>query len=171
MDIKARIAEAKAKSEKIKQAKNKKSVNRILALDQASNCGWCTETAFGCWDFTTKKDESSGMKMIRFKSKLKEVIGLEEINIVVYERVAGQHKNSIIHAAKMVAIIETYCEEMGIAYRAYSAGEIKKFATGNGNANKQKMIDAAREKYGYSGNNDNEADAIHIYHLAKQDLN
>jgi len=141
---------------------------KILALDQASNCGWCcSNDLYGCWDLNTRKDESSGMKMIRFRSKLKEVVESENIELVVYERVAGFHKNSIIHASKMVAIIETFCEENGIAYIAYSATEIKKFATGKGNANKEAMIQAAASKYGYEGKNDNEADAIHIYHLAQ----
>lgn len=143
----------------------------ILALDQASNCGWATKTASGVWDFNTRKDESSGMKMIRFKAKLKEVCTLEEINLVVYERVAGFHKNSIIHAAKMVAIIESYCEENGIAYKAVSATEVKKYATGKGNANKDKMIEAAQSKLGYLGNNDNEADALWIYQLVLNELN
>ena len=143
----------------------------ILALDQASNCGWCVGDDYGCWDFTTRKDESSGMKMLRFKSKLEEVCRLAKINLVVYERVAGQHKNSIIHASKMVAIIETFCEENKIDYRAFSAGEIKKFATGNGNANKLKMVEAAKAKYDYEGENDNVADAMHLYYLAKDSLN
>ena len=150
--------------------KNMTKLN-ILAIDQASNCGWKTKNAHGVWDFTTKKDESSGMKMLRFRAKLREVCNIEEINLIVYERVAGQHKNSIIHASKMVAIIETFCEENNIQYKAVSATEVKKFATGKGNANKEKMIEAAREKYGYEGNNDNEADAILIYHHTLEDLN
>jgi Holliday junction resolvasome RuvABC endonuclease subunit len=143
----------------------------ILAIDQASNAGWCTKNGYGVWDFNTRRDESSGMKMLRFRSKLVEVCKLEEINLIVYERVAGQHKNSIIHAAKMVAMIETFCEENNINYKAVSASEIKKFATGKGNANKDKMIESARVQYGYDGNDDNEADAIHIYHHTISDLN
>lgn len=142
----------------------------ILAIDQASNCGWCTKNAYGVWDFNTRKDESSGMKMIRFRAKLKEICELEDINLIVYERVAGQHSNSIIHAAKMVAIIETFCEENNIAYKAVSASEVKKFATGSGRASKQDMIEAAKKKYDYIGNNDNEADAIHIYFFVKSEL-
>lgn len=141
---------------------------RILAIDQASNCGWaCSNEIFGCWDLNTRKDESSGMKMIRFKSKLRDVIESERIELVVYERVAGFHANSLIHAAKMVAMIETFCEENKIAYASYSASEIKKFATGKGNAKKELMITAAAEKYGYTGKNDNEADALHLWNLAK----
>ncbi len=141
---------------------------KILAIDQASNCGWAiSKDIFGCWDLTTRKDESSGMKMIRFRSKLKEIVQAEGIELIIYERVAGFHKSAIIHASKMVAIIETFCEENKIAYAAYSATEIKKFATGKGNANKEAMITAAAKLYAYTGNNDNEADALHILHLAK----
>jgi|SRR5215217_361902 len=142
----------------------------ILAIDQASNCGWASKNASGVWNFNTRKDESSGMKMLRFRAKLKEVCALEEINLVVYERVAGFHKAAIIHAAKMVAIIESFCEENGIEYKAVSATEVKKYATGKGNANKEKMIEAARLKLGYEGNDDNEADALWIYQLVKQEL-
>lgn len=143
----------------------------ILALDQASNCGWyIDEQQHGVWDFTTRKDESSGMKMLRFKAKLKEVCELAKINLIVYERVAGQHKNSIIHASKMVAIIETYAEENGIEYRAYSASEIKTFATGKGNAGKPLMVKSCIEKYGFEPIDDNEADAAHLWHLTIRDL-
>ncbi len=129
----------------------------ILAIDQASNCGWATKNAYGVWDFNTRKDESSGMKLLRFRAKLKEVCGMEGINLIVYERVAGKHAASIIHASKLVAVIESYCEENEINYKAVSAGELKRFATGNGNANK--------------GKDDNEADAILIYHHTIRDLN
>ena len=143
---------------------------KMLAIDQASNAGWATKNASGVWDFNTRKDESSGMKMLRFRAKLKEVCALEEINLIVYERVAGFHKNAIIHAAKMVAIIESFCEENSIEYKAVSATEVKKFATGKGTANKDKMIESAQSKLGYTGNNDNEADALWIYQLVKQEL-
>lgn len=144
---------------------------KLLAIDQASQCGWATENASGVWDFNTRKDESAGMKMLRFRSKLKEVCAMEEINLIVYERVAGFHKNAIIHAAKMVAIIESFCEENGIEYKAVSATEVKKYATGKGNANKDAMVASAQSKLGYTGTNDNEADALWIYQLIKQELN
>ena len=145
---------------------------KILAIDQASNCGWAiSNEIYGTWDLKTKKDESQGMKLIRFRSKLKEICDLEGIELVVYERVAGQFKASIIHAAKLVAIIESYCEENGINYRAYSAKEIKSFATGKGSAGKPAMVQAAKDKYGYIGESDNEADALHILNLTKHELN
>lgn len=144
---------------------------KVLSLDIASTTGWAiSPTLYGTWDLKTRKDESMGMKLIRFRSKLKEICKLEDIKIVIYERPAGQHKNSIIHEAKLIAVVEEFCEDNQIDYRAYSAKEIKSFATGNGNANKKDMILAAQQKYGYPGNNDNEADAILMLELYKDEI-
>lgn len=145
---------------------------KVLALDIASTTGWCLEQGiYGTWDFKTRRDESSGMKLIRFRAKLKEIHELEKIDIMIYERPAGRHASSVIHQAKLIAVMEEFCEENGIDYRAYSAKEIKSFATGKGNAGKPQMIKAAKDKYGYTGNDDNEADAIHMWYLFKEEMN
>jgi len=52
-------------------------------------------------------------------------------------------------------------ELRGVPYQGVPVGTIKKFLTGQGNANKQAMIDAARAR-GFSPVDDNEADAIAI---------
>lgn len=140
---------------------------KILALDIATHTGWCCETASGVWDLSIKRDESSGMRLIRFKSKLTEIVKLEKIDLITFERSAGQQQSSVIIQSELHGILKLFCEENKIEYRAYSASEIKKFATGKGNSGKPAMIKAAQEKYGYTGEDDNEADAIHIYHLTK----
>ena len=97
-------------------------------------------------------------------------MNLKNLDIVVYERPAGRHTYAIIHQAKLIGVLEQFCEENDVEYKSYSASEIKKFATGKGNANKQQMIDAAKHKYHYLGNDDNEADAMHMRYLAKEEL-
>lgn len=144
---------------------------KVLALDIASTTGWCLDKGiYGTWDFKTRRDESMGMKLIRFRAKLKEVHELENIEIMIYERPAGRHASSVIHQAKLIAVMEEFCEEKGIEYRAYSAKEIKSFATGKGNAGKPAMIKAAKDKYGYTGSDDNEADAIHLRELFRSEM-
>lgn len=144
----------------------------VLSLDIASLTGWALDTqVYGTWDFKTLKDESMGMKLIRFKAKLKEVHEVEKLDIIIYERPAGKHANSMIHQAKLIGVVEKFCEDNGIDYKAYSASEIKKFATGKGTASKTEMIKAAKTKYGYTGNDDNEADAIHMRELFRKELN
>ena len=145
-----------------------KDIN-ILALDPATITGWCTKTTFGTWDLRVKKDESGGMRLIRLKAKLEELLNIEKVTLIVFERPGGMHKNPIIVQSQIQSVIMVFCEENGIDYRAYSSGEIKKFATGKGNSGKPAMIQAAKEKYGYQGNDDNEADALHLYHLARED--
>jgi len=143
---------------------------KILALDIATKTGWKTETASGVWNLKPNRGESEGMRVVRFKSKVRELIELEGISLVSYERPAGMHKASIMVASEMVGVLKDLCLEKKIQLACYSANEIKKFATGKGNANKQKMIDKAIE-LGFNPTDDNEADAIHLYNLTFLDVN
>lgn len=143
---------------------------RILALDPATHCGYAiSQDLYGVWDLTPKRDESIGMRLIRFRSKLKEIITLENINLVVFERPGGQHQGAVIVHAEIQGQIKVICEDLEIEYRAYSSQEIKKFATGKGNSGKPAMIEAAKKRLNYSGNNDNEADALWLLELAQND--
>ena len=144
---------------------------RILALDPATIFGWAiNKYIYGTWDLRIKKDESPGMKFIRLRAKLQELYESESIELIVFERPGGRFKNDIISHSKFQAIIEEFCAEKKIEQKGYSSKEIKKFATGIGNANKLRMIEAAKEKLEYQGNNDNEADALWILYFAIDDL-
>ena len=144
--------------------------NKILALDVATHCGWAVNNEiYGVWDLTPKRDESAGMRLIRFRYKLKEVIEKEKINLVVFERPGGRHVGAVIVHSELQGQVKVICEDLNIPYRGYSSQEIKKFATGKGNTNKAGMIEAAKNKLNYPGKNDNEADALWLLELAKSD--
>ena len=142
----------------------------LLALDIATKTGFCTKTASGVWDLKPKRDESAGMSLIRFKAKLSEIVRLEQINLIVYERAAGMHVSSVISQSEKHGVLKLFCEENKIEYKAYSASDIKKYATGKGNSGKPLMIQACIDKYGFTPIDDNHADAVHIFHLGKSDL-
>jgi Holliday junction resolvasome RuvABC endonuclease subunit len=142
---------------------------KILALDIATKTGWCTESASGTWDFSLKRGESYGMRVVKFKAAVREMINLEGISIVSYERPAGLQKSSIMVASEMVGVLHDLCIEMKVEVTNYAAKEIKKHATGNGNAGKPLMIAKAKE-LGYSPADDNQADAIHLYRMTKEFL-
>jgi len=145
---------------------------KILAIDPATLSGWAlSKDIYGTWNLRTRSDETWGMKLIRFKKHYTEVLdAYPSIKMVVYERPAGRNTRAIITQSKVIGVIESVAEQRGLEYKAFSAGEIKKFATGKGNCGKPAMIEAAREKYGYIGDDDNEADALHLLHLAKHVL-
>lgn len=141
----------------------------LLALDIATKTGWCTSTTSGVWDLKPNRGESDGMRVVRFKSKVRELVSLEGIGIVAYERPAGMHKSSIMVASEMIGVLKDLSVDMGFELACYSATEIKKFATGKGNANKDAMVQAAID-LGFSPADDNQADAIHLYNLAMNDI-
>jgi crossover junction endodeoxyribonuclease RuvC len=167
--LQAKVDEAKKKT----ALKNQKEISGILAIDPATKLGWAVSNdMFGTFDFETRRDESTGMKWLRWKAKLNELLDLNNVKIVGFERPSGKNANGLISHSKFVAIIETVCEERGIEYVGFSAGTVKKFATGNGNAGKPLMIAAAKQKLGYPEhlNDDNECDALWILNLLKSDL-
>lgn len=145
-------------------------VLRILAIDPATHCGYAiSRKLYGVWDLTPKRDESIGMRLIRFRAKMNEVIESEKINVVVFERPGGQHAGAVIVQSEIQGQIKVICEDHNIEYRAYSSQEMKKYATGKGNSGKPAMIAAAKERLGYKGNNDNEADALWLLEIAQND--
>lgn len=141
----------------------------ILALDISTNTGWCTKTSSGTWKLTPKKDESKGMRLVRFRAKISEICNLEKIDIIIFEQMAVYSKFPNFVAAEMQGVLKLYCEENKIEYKSYAPTQIKKFATGKGNAKKSEMIVAAR-KYNPKVETDDEADSIILYQLAIDDL-
>jgi Holliday junction resolvasome RuvABC endonuclease subunit len=152
------------------ERKNPPAKLKILALDPATHCGYAISKAlYGVWNLTPKRDESIGMRLIRFRAKMNEILQSEQINLVVFERPGGQNSGALIVQSEIQGQIKVICEDHNINYRGYSSQEIKKFATGKGNSAKPKMIAAAKEKLNYTGDNDNEADALWLLELAQSE--
>lgn len=143
---------------------------KILALDIATVTGWATETTSGTWNLKPNRGESEGMRVVRFKAKVKELIELEKITLIAYERPAGMHKGSIMVASEMVGVLKDLCEELKVNYASYSATEIKKYATGKGNSNKEKMIESAKIKFKIDILDDNHADALWLFDLVSNEI-
>lgn len=148
---------------------------QILALDPANNCGWAVNICggvyiSGVWRLDAKRDESKGSALLRFRGKLAETKQLMNgFDLVVFEaarNAAPKMQGALVHQAKIQGVLEAWCAENSIEYRGYSPSEIKKHATGSGNAKKAQMLEAAKARYGYQGDSDDEADAICLLHLA-----
>lgn len=143
---------------------------RILAIDPATKCGWAhSDGPRGTWDLSIRRDESAGMRLIRFKGKLNEIQRDVGVDVVAYEaaRNAGPNmQGALVVQAMIQGVLVSWCEENGVEYRGYSPTEVKKHATGKGNAGKDAMIAAAVKRFGAVGD-DNEADALWILDLFK----
>lgn len=148
--------------------------NKVLALDLATRTGWCFEDhrylAYGEWDLSFKKDESPGMRIVRFMSKLTELLDGVKPDIIAYELPTGKYITPIKTESELIGVLKLTAEQRGIEYKGYSPSEIKKWATGKGNANKALMIAAAEGRYGIANTTDNEADAIHLCKMVRESL-
>lgn len=146
---------------------------RILALDLSTKTGFAYNgeagRISGVWDLSTRRDESTGMKLLRLESKLVEFakVGVDLIVFEAARHSAPKMQGSLVHQAKLQAIVERFCERRKIHGRGYSPTEIKTFATGKGNAGKPAMVEAARRRFGYDGDSHDEADAIALLELAR----
>lgn len=150
----------------------------VLSIDPAEKLGWASflgkesgQSEVGLLNLKLKRGESFGMKLIRLRAWLFEMHESLKLNVIYYEGVSGKHSAAVQSHAKLVGVVEVFCIDNGIEYREVKATEIKKFATGSGRANKEAMVLAAKEKYGYDGEDDNEADALHILGFSKNELN
>lgn len=145
----------------------------ILALDPATKCGWAHSSgASGTWDLSIRRDESDGMRLLRLAAKLAEVCKGGGVDVIVFEaarHAAPKMAGALVVQAELQGQIKRFATEQGIQYRGYSPTEIKKHATGKGNASKDQVRTAAELKFKPVAD-DNEADALWLLDLAKCEL-
>lgn len=150
---------------------------KILALDLGTKMGWAHNCGVsGTWDLRIRRDESAGMRLIRLRAKLREIREGEGIDLLVFEAV--RHANprmggAVVVMAELQGVIKLWCESLNIEYRGMSPTEIKKYATGKGNCNKDAMRTAAKLRWGkvkVARMDDNEIDAKWLLAMVKDEL-
>jgi Holliday junction resolvasome RuvABC endonuclease subunit len=122
-------------------------MNKLLAIDQSLTCtAWCIFegerydrlTSFGTIK-TSKKDGDLYQRVFNISSQLKEIFFNNNIPDACREGLSfGGRGNATRDLAYLVGAIESQCQRPFLEVPPKSA---KKFATGNGNASKQDMID------------------------------
>lgn len=146
---------------------------KILAIDPATNCGWAhSNGACGTWDLSIRRDESQGMRLIRLRGKLNEIKMMAGVDLLVYEaarHAAPKMQGALVVQAELQGVIKLWCQDNSVEYKGVSPSEVKKHATGKGNANKDAMIAAARNKWPVQTiTDDNTADALWILDMAQK---
>ena len=142
----------------------------VLAIDPGTNMGFAythdnrvSPFCGGVVNLRGGRFEGGGMRFLRLKRWLDEM----KPNEVYFEEVRRHLGTDAAHIyGGIIATITSWCEEHDIPYQGIPVGTIKKWATGKGNASKEKMVAAAKEKFGYDGEDDNIADALFILDCA-----
>jgi len=151
---------------------------KILAIDLGTKTGWAfgdTTTIgrlySGVQDFSLKRGESSGMRLLNFDKWVYEMLAKYAPKVVSYEMPhhRGGHATQLLLG--MLGVLHVACTKAGIEYSSVHSATLKKFATGSGRASKEEMASAAMKKFHKEVLiDDNEADALHIWNWAKDNL-
>jgi Holliday junction resolvasome RuvABC endonuclease subunit len=161
-------------------SKNTKTSPLIsLHLDMATKTGFALArgnqlTDSGVVEFKARRGESEGMRFIRFKAWLREMVA-QGVGLIVYEDAIRHHKSgaaaAVAHglAASMKMIVAQAKEDLDVVIETMPVKptEVKKLATGKGNAGKKAMKEAAIAAGLDPVIDDNHADAFWIFKYAE----
>jgi len=126
---------------------------KILGIDPGQLCGWSIRDEnghhiSGVWNLKPTPRRAWGVCMVELSSWLQKFIERAMPDIVVYEEVRGHKGTDAAHAyGRIVGQIEATCEVAGVPCTGIGVGTVKKYATGKGNANKEAMWSAAKERW------------------------
>lgn len=155
-----------------------------IAIDIGTHCGWARfdsalaeplkppvrpggRVTSGAWDFKPTRFDSPHVRYSRFGQKLESELALG-VDKVFYEKVM-RHKGTAaahVYGAFLNKLHET-CAAFDIPFEGLSVQEIKKHATGKGNAGKDLMVSAC-QRWGFRPTSEDEADAICILRCAME---
>lgn len=175
---------------------------RFLGLDLASSCGasFCdvmpgqpvtaAPIIGGQWNLSVGPHDTNSIRYVRLKQFLTitapDLIFYEEVKYVGQSPPPGMKQNLTALVARAVsgaqvvhglsAILVTWAEQHGIPCQAIGVGQLKKYATDRGNANKVEMITACNAQFGTefdpegyeSSGVDNIADSMFLCAMAVQ---
>ncbi len=122
---------------------------RILALDCATKTGWaiCEGGKIiesGVQEFSLQRGESNGMRFLRFNRWLSEMV--LAIDVIAYEQ--AHHRGGA--ATEVCVGMTTRVQELAASRKCeclpVHTGRLKKWATGNGAASKDAMIEEASSR-------------------------
>ena len=144
-----------------------------LALDFGLKCGWAVGTAdrlpfeSGVWRLHEGNLRERGGRWLKLWRHLKNVDALYgPIKVIVFEAVRRHEGISAAHVyGGLRAIAELFAESRGerfIEVRTVEVAHVKQYATGKGNARKEKMLSVARQRFAFEIIDDNQADALWI---------
>lgn len=138
----------------------------ILALDVAQHCGYFSQYERGTWNFTEAKKRNNNKQHKAFRDTLMSFIQEHNIRQIVAEDVnVNNHFTDMRKLCEFRGILKEVCDELDLPEPEFvNVATLKKWATGDGHADKQKMIDMMIRRYGLTPCDDNEADACHLYY-------
>ena len=140
----------------------------VLALDVGNSTGWCVyhpgrDTLHGIW---TSPGLDVGAHLSSFCFWLEDMISDHRPAIIAMERPLGSRRFTNSLATSFCEVAHMVAHRMSVPRREFTASEVKKATTGNGNADKRDVMAAVRERFGVQCLTTHEADAVAVAVMA-----
>jgi len=139
--------------------------DEILSLDIATHCGYYSTHEAGTWNFTQRAGKSAIEQHLMFYETLRAFVEEHHIRLIIAEdvNVTGQFIG-MRKLSEFRGILFLLCAQLGLPEpRFINVSTVKKWATGDGKADKRKMMDYCVQRWGITPVDDNMADAVHIF--------
>lgn len=149
----------------MEQQTHKLTRNEVLGLDVAARCGFHCINESGTWDFRESKARNDNKMHGAFRKTLIDCIQRNGIKQIVAEDVnVNNHFTDMRRLCELRGILLEVCDTLNLPEPIFlNPMTIKKFATGDGHADKAKMMRFCKLRWKIDAKDDNEADAIHIF--------
>lgn len=138
----------------------------VLALDIATHCGYYSAHGDGTWNFTESKKRNDNKQHKDFRDTLMKFITAHGIRQIVAEDInVNNHFTDMRKLSEFRGILFEICDELDLPEPEFvNVATLKKWATGNGRADKAEMVRFCELRYHYTAPDDNAADACHLYY-------
>jgi crossover junction endodeoxyribonuclease RuvC len=124
----------------------------------------CTGVAVRDEVFTITTQAKGIARLIRIRETINDVtLG---VDLVAIEGYAYGAANNVAALGELGGVIRTALYQNDIPYVDIAPATLKKYALGIGRGSKTDIVVAARDRLGYAGTNDNEADALWLRAIA-----
>ena len=149
----------------------------VLALDIATHTGYYSVHGRGTWDFSESMRRNNNKQHKAVRDTIIDFIQKYNIKQIVAEDVScgrsmAQFK-ATVKLSEFRGILMEICDSLNLPEPIFiNLKTVKKWATGNGNADKKMMMQFCKSRWKTEPCDDNEADATHIfmYYIRKFNL-
>lgn len=145
----------------------------LLALDMAGCCGVVHSDGYvDAWQLAYKDDDPKSIRLQRLYEHLMQAKQEHPYEYIGAEESAFGSPNGRVKAMhnEYLGVLKLVGSMLGCPVYLYKPTSIKKFATGNGRADKAQVVAACREKLGVMTTSDDVADAAWVLAMLKQEV-
>jgi len=142
------------------------SRSQILGIDIGTATGYYSVHGHGTWNFRPARGRNDNKTYLAFYSTVREFVLRHGIRRIVTEDInfVG-HNHDYRKLNELRGILSLIVDELDLPEPEFvNVAALKKFATGNGRATKEEMMAACVERYRFTPESHDEADAFMLFH-------